>query len=149
MSDTIKITETDIDAVLGWTIIRAARQAGRVITIALKEHDLTPMEFGVLSQLAAADGGLTQAEVARAAEIRPQSAAPIIDDLSRRGLLRREGVRGRGRSGHLFLSDDGIALLTEAFPDVRATNALFAVGASQALVNDQLLAFLSRSRQTQ
>ncbi|NQW90323.1 winged helix-turn-helix transcriptional regulator [Curtobacterium sp. VKM Ac-2861] len=149
MSDTIKITEADIDAVVGWTVIRAARQAGRIVAMALKEHGLTPVEFGVLSQLAAANGELTQAEVARAAEIRAQSVAPIIDGLDGRGLIRREGVRGRGRSGRLFLSEDGAALLNKAFPDVLATNELFVDGDSQTLVNDQLLAFLSRSRQTE
>jgi DNA-binding MarR family transcriptional regulator len=147
--DDKKITTADIEAVVGWTVIRAARQAGRILTVALRRHNLTPVEFGILSQLAASDGELTQAEVARAAEIRPQSAAPIVDGLSERGLLRREGARGRGRSGRLVLSDTGARLLAEAFPDVRATNDIFAgtTGAEET-VNTDLLRFLSKARAT-
>lgn len=137
----------DIEGVVAWTVIRAARQAARLLTAALKSHGLTPVEFGVLAQLAAADGAMTQAEVARLTEIRPQSVSPVIDDLDRRGLLVREGVRGRGRSGRLVLTADGDALLAAAFPDVTETSGAFAEDASGVdAVNGELLTFLSRSR---
>ena len=147
MPDGTVITAADIDAVVGWTVIRAARRAARLLMLTLKDHELTPVEFGVLAQLAAADGELTQAEVARAVEVRPQSVAPVIDGLSSRGLLRREGVRGRGRSGRLVLSDSGAALLRAAFPDVLATNPAFGLpGTVQARpVNEALLHFLAQN----
>lgn len=148
MPDVLEITAGDVDAVVGWTVIRAARQAARLLALTLKPHELTPVEFGVLAQLAAAHGELTQAEVARAVEIRPQSVAPIIDGLSDRGLLRREGSRGRGRSGRLLLSAAGSAVLLAAFPDVLATNAAFASPEADDpnTVNEALLSFLSRHR---
>lgn len=148
MPDGLEITADDVDAVLGWTVIRAARQAARLLALTLKLHELTPVEFGVLAQLAAAQGELTQAEVARAVEIRPQSVAPIIDGLSARGLLHREGTRGRGRSGRLLLSDAGAAVLLAAFPDVLATNAAFAEPDAEdaSTVNEALLNFLTRNR---
>ena len=141
------ITAADIDAVVGWTVIRAARRAARLLALTLKDHGLTPVEFGVLAQLAAARGELTQAEVARAVEVRPQSVAPVIDGLSSRGLLRREGARGRGRSGRLVLSDAGAALLRAAYPDVLATNPAFAGPAPDQAgsVNEALLHFLARN----
>lgn len=147
MPDRPVITAADIDAVVGWTVIRAARRAARLLALTLKDHELTPVEFGVLAQLAAARGELTQAEVARAVEVRPQSVAPVIDGLSSRGLLRREGARGRGRSGRLVLSDSGAALLGAAFPDVLATNPAFAgPGAGRTgPVNEALLHFLTRN----
>lgn len=147
MPDRPVITAADIDAVVGWTVIRAARRAARILALTLKNHDLTPVEFGVLAQLAAAHGELTQAEVARAVEVRPQSVAPVIDGLSRRGLLHREGARGRGRSGRLVLSDAGAALLRAAFPDVLATNPGFAPpGTGQSdPVNEALLHFLAQN----
>lgn len=151
MPDGLEITAADVDAVVGWTIIRAARQAARLLALTLKLHDLTPVEFGVLAQLAVARGQLTQAEVARAVEVRPQSVAPIIDGLSARGLLRREGARGRGRSGRLLLSTAGAAVLLAAFPDVLATNAAFTEpepdGAN--MVNEALLNFLTRNRHSE
>jgi DNA-binding MarR family transcriptional regulator len=147
MPDRAVITAADIDAVVGWTVIRAARRAARLLALTLKDHELTPVEFGVLAQLAAARGELTQAEVARAVEVRPQSVAPVIDGLSARGLLRREGARGRGRSGRLVLSDSGAALLEAAFPDVLATNPAFArpETAQSGPVNEALLYFLAQN----
>jgi DNA-binding MarR family transcriptional regulator len=147
MPDRPVLTAADIDAVVGWTVIRAARRAARLLALTLKDHELTPVEFGVLTQLAAAAGALTQAEVARAVEVRPQSVAPVIDALSSRGLLHREGARGRGRSGRLVLSDAGAALLRDAFPDVLATNPAFAGPGTGPTgpVNEALLHFLAQN----
>lgn len=147
MPDRPAFTAADIDAVVGWTVIRAARRAARLLAQTLQEHGLTPVEFGVLAQLAAARGELTQAEVARAVEVRPQSVAPVIDGLDARGLLRREGARGRGRSGRLVLSETGAARLAAAFPDVLATNPAFArPGTGPAgPVNEALLHFLAQN----
>ena len=148
MAELSRITTADVDSVVGWTVIRAAREAKRVLTSVLRKHNLTPVEFGVLAQLAAAHGTLTQADVARLTEIRPQSVAPIIDGLSDRNLLTREGVRGRGRSGRLTLTVDGAQVLGAAFPDVVATNQAFAATPTgMTIVNDELLTFLSRSKE--
>lgn len=148
MPDRLEITSDDVDAVVGWTVIRSARRAARLLALTLKLHELTPVEFGVLAQLAAAQGELTQAEVARAVEIRPQSVAPVIDGLTARGLLDREGTRGRGRSGRLLLSAAGAAVLMAAFPDVLATNAAFADSEAEDAdtLNKALLNFLTRTR---
>ncbi len=147
MPDRLEITSDDVDAVVGWTVIRAARRAARLLGAALAPHSLTPVEFGVLVQLAAARGELTQAEVARAVEIRPQSVAPVIEGLNGRGLLNREGERGRGRSGRLLLSDAGSDLLQAALPALLATNPAFQGGAENpAAVNRALLAFLEQEQ---
>jgi DNA-binding MarR family transcriptional regulator len=150
MQNEAVFTEKDLEAVIGWTVIRAARQSTRLLAATLKVHDLSPVEFGVLAQVAVARTGLTQAEVARAAEIRPQSAAPVIASLEERALLRREGVRGRGRAGRLLLTENGSKLLSAAFPDVLTTNVTIAgEPASATTVNGALLQFLETTRDTQ
>ncbi|RFA17559.1 hypothetical protein B7R25_17510, partial [Subtercola boreus] len=79
MPDRVPITTADIDAVIGWTVIRAARRATRLFATSLAPHGLTPVEFGVLVQLDAANEKSSPADIARAVEMRPQSVAPTID----------------------------------------------------------------------
>lgn len=143
MPDRVPITTLDIDAVIGWTVIRASRRATRLLATSLAPHGLTPVEFGVLVQLDAADGKLSQADVARAVEMRPQSVAPTIDALTQRGFVIREGIRGRGRSGHLRLSTAGSSVIDAAMGDVLDTNAAFTSGETPPPnLNAALLSFL-------
>nr|WP_252727997.1 MarR family transcriptional regulator [Curtobacterium sp. WW7] len=85
---------------------------------------LTPVEFGVLVQLAAADG-LSQADLARAVGVRPQSMTPLVSGLDDRGLLDRGAERGRGRLSRIRLTAAGRDLLGRAYPVVRASNRWF------------------------
>ncbi|MEV9407507.1 MarR family transcriptional regulator, partial [Klebsiella pneumoniae] len=68
----------DIDDIPAWAVIRAARELARRLTAELAPVDLTPVEFGVLAQLAASDG-MSQADLARAVGVRPQSMTTLID----------------------------------------------------------------------
>ncbi|RFA17634.1 MarR family winged helix-turn-helix transcriptional regulator, partial [Subtercola boreus] len=138
-----QFTTADIDAVIGWTVIRAARRATRLLAAALTEHSLTPVEFGVLVQLAAADEELSQADIARAVEMRPQSVAPTIDALITRGYLTREGPRGSGRTSRLKLAPAGNSVVEASFQNVSATNAAFTNDAAPTMaLNSALLTFL-------
>ncbi|MEK6310571.1 MULTISPECIES: MarR family transcriptional regulator [Curtobacterium] len=118
-------TRDDVDAIAAWTVIRAARTLARRLGDVLAPLGLTPVEFGALVQLAAG-GQLTQAELARAVGIRPQSATTLVAALADRGLLDRGSERGRGRPSRITLTSAGRALLAEAFPAVRASNSWFA-----------------------
>jgi DNA-binding MarR family transcriptional regulator len=118
-------TREDVDAIAAWTVIRAARTLARRLGDVLAPLELTPVEFGALVQLAAG-GQLTQAELARAVGIRPQSATTLVATLADRGLLDRGPERGRGRPSRITLTSAGRALLAEAFPAVHASNSWFA-----------------------
>lgn len=74
MQEDSRVDPQAIDDVVAWTVIRAARSAGRMMTAVLRPYGLTPVEFGVLAQLAA-HGSLPQAAIARAVEVRPGSMA--------------------------------------------------------------------------
>lgn len=117
-------TRDDVDAIAAWTVIRAARELARRLGSALEPLALTPVEFGVLVQLAASER-LTQAELARAVGVRPQSITALVTALGDRGLLDRGGERGRGRPSRITLTPEGRELLSRAYPVVRASNAWF------------------------
>lgn len=114
----------DVDAVAAWTVIRAGRELARRLANELESMDLTPVEFGVLVQLATAEE-LSQAELARAVGVRPQSMTALVGALGARGLLVRGAEPGRGRLSRLTLTQAGRELLSRAFPVVLASNAWF------------------------
>lgn len=118
------VTREEIDAITAWTVVRAAREIARRLGDALAPLQLTPVEFGALSQLAAADG-LSQADLARAVGIRPQSVTPLLASLTTRGLIERRTAPGRGRHSRLGLTAQGSALLAEAWPVVAASEEWF------------------------
>ncbi|MCS5524334.1 MarR family winged helix-turn-helix transcriptional regulator [Curtobacterium flaccumfaciens pv. oortii] len=118
----------DVDGIVAWTVIRAARTLSRRLAAELAPFGLTPVEFGALIQLAAA-GELSQADLARAVGVRPQSMTTLVGGLSTRGLVERGAAPGRGRASRMRLTDQGEALLARAHPIVRASNAWFGDGA--------------------
>jgi DNA-binding MarR family transcriptional regulator len=115
-------TEGDVDAVLVWTAIRVGRRLERMVTDRLAGHGLTPVQFGVLVYLGARPG-MNQSEVARAVQIRPQSAREVVTAMIDRGLLHRSGPEGRGRRSAMQLTEDGHALLARTWPVVAGIDA--------------------------
>lgn len=114
----------DIDDIPAWAVIRAARELARRLTAELAPVDLTPVEFGVLAQLAASDG-MSQADLARAVGVRPQSMTTLIDGLAGRNLLQRHTLPGRGRVSRFTLTGSGERLLAEAWPLVTGSERWF------------------------
>lgn len=145
MPDRFSPTRDDVDAIAAWSVIRAARVLARRLADVLAPLGLTPVEFGVLVQLAATEepddtgttddpaavsvgtpaAGLAQADLARAVGVRPQSMTALVATLTDRGLIDRGAERGRGRRSRIVLTDDGRTVLAQAFPVVLASNAWF------------------------
>lgn len=136
---------TGLDSVLGWNAVKVARIIGSQITAGMAEHDVSLVQFGVLSCLA--DGAqLTSAEIARAVFVRPQSMADVLDGMERRGLVRRVGVRARGRKNPAAITPAGQAALDAAQAVALATNDLSSFGldaAQSAQLNELLLTVIS------
>ncbi|RFA13263.1 hypothetical protein B7R21_08600 [Subtercola boreus] len=124
MAAEFSVSRDDIDDVAAWTVIRAARQLARMLALELAPMELSPVEFGVLAQLADSDG-LSQAELARSVGVRPQSMTALCAALESRGLLARGPDRGRGRLSRIRLTEEGRALLARAYPRVLASNDWF------------------------
>lgn len=124
MSVLPSLSHDDLDAVAAWTVIRAARELARRLGVELGALGISPVEFGVLAQLAAADG-LSQADLARAVGVRPQSMTGLVAGLTARDLIGRGADPGRGRHSRIGLTDAGRALLAKAWPVVLASNDWF------------------------
>jgi len=125
------VTHDDIDSIAAWTVIRAARELARRLETELDPLGLSPVEFGLLAQLAAGDG-LSQADLARAVGVRPQSVTPLVVGLTGRSLIARGVDGGRGRHSRIRLTDEGRALLADAWPVVTASNAWFGAESARA-----------------
>lgn len=98
-----------------WDLVQTARIAERRFAEVFAEFGLTPAQYGVLASLADGDD-LSQAELARAILVRPQSLAAVVDTLVAAGLVVREGPPGRGRRKSHALSDRGSRAVAEARP---------------------------------
>ena len=89
-----------------WALVRAAHLAERAYTEVFARDGLSPAQYGVLACLADGDD-LSQADLARAVFVRPQSMARLITDMVRAGLVTRTGQGGRGRRIGLSLTERG------------------------------------------
>jgi len=117
------LTEAELDEVLTWNMVRAARFLGQRLSEQLADQQLHPVQFGVLAQLDIA-GAMSQADLARAVQLRPQSVAPLLDGLERRGLLARTGDRIRGRRNPVQITAEGRAALQAAWAVATSSNDL-------------------------
>lgn len=133
-------SQEDLDSILTWNLVRAARLAARRLDERLAEHDLNPVTFGVLAHLAITSP-MTQADLARAVLIRPQSIATVLDGLEDRGLTSRADRRARGRRNPVLLTETGRTTLDKVWDTVIATNDLSddGFGPNQAMELNRLL----------
>ncbi|MFE9581528.1 MarR family winged helix-turn-helix transcriptional regulator [Nocardia sp. NPDC006044] len=99
-------TSDRLDSLPAWTLVRAYHAVAHGFTELFEQHGLTPVQFGVLAQLAAGPD-LLQSELARRVLVRPQSMAAVITQLVQRGLLERRGEGGRGRPVPIRLTAAG------------------------------------------
>lgn len=127
MSEHQNLTTEDLDGVLTWSVVRVARFTGQRLAERLAAHGLNPIHFGVLAYLAIAPE-MTQADLARAVLVRPQSIAPLVDGLEDRGLIRRSSDRARGRRNPVQITDDGRRVLGAVWDIALSANDLSDAG---------------------
>jgi DNA-binding MarR family transcriptional regulator len=125
-----------------WTLVQTAHLAARAYSELFAAHGLTPAQFGVLACLADGDD-LSQADVARAVLVRPQSMARLVTDLVAAGLVARTGEGGRGRRTGLVLTQHGRAALDRARPAAYAFDQPQRLGLTSTEA-DELLRLLAR-----
>ncbi|WP_432497737.1 MarR family winged helix-turn-helix transcriptional regulator [Kineococcus gypseus] len=134
------LTEDDIDALVSWSLIRAAHRVERRLTEVFADHGLSPVQFGVLCHLAAGTSP-TQAQLARAVLVRPQSLSGVLDGLVERGLVGRRTERAKGRRNPLALTSAGHDLLAVVWPAVREADGpgRLGLGAAEAAELNRVL----------
>ncbi|TDU87898.1 DNA-binding MarR family transcriptional regulator [Kribbella voronezhensis] len=140
-------SEDELARLPAWTLVQAYHAVAQGFHALFSEHRLTPVQFGVLAQLAVSPG-LTQAELARRVLIRPQSMGELIGSLVDRGLLVRGGPGGKGRPVPVSLTEQGRSALEQAGTAVRAFNDSAALGltAKEGSQLNELLHKVIRSR---
>ncbi|WP_167582788.1 MarR family winged helix-turn-helix transcriptional regulator [Kineococcus rubinsiae] len=131
MDDHEALTEAELDEVVTWNVVRVARFLGQRLSERLAPQELHPVHFGVLAQLDIT-GQMSQADLARAVLLRPQSIAPLLDGLERRGLLQRTGARVRGRRNPVQITDEGRHALQMAWAVATSSNDLKDAGLTTA-----------------
>lgn len=103
----------------------------RAMRVRLSQCSLSVQEYTTLSVLAGRPG-LSNAQLARRALVRPQSMIEILAKLERRQLVRREADPGHALILRAMLTEDGAELLARAEPEIAAieTEALAGVSAA-------------------
>lgn len=110
-----------------WDLVQTAHLATRRFTEVFAEAGLTPAQYGVLASLADGDD-LSQADLARAVLVRPQSMGRLVTDMVAHGLVERAGPGGRGRRTGLEITPEGRKALDRARPAAYALNTPAALG---------------------
>jgi DNA-binding MarR family transcriptional regulator len=112
---------------------QAAHYAERAVDDAVRDHDITAAQLGVLNRLAR-HPGLSGAELARELLCTPQAAQLAIASLERRGLVRRKPDPNHGRTVRNSLTAKGRRVVERSLADAY-------------LVQDGLLSVLTAEEQ--
>jgi DNA-binding MarR family transcriptional regulator len=131
-----------LDGLLGYHLRRAQLRAFAAFGRRLKPTGLTPTLFGVLAIIEARPG-IGQGEVADALGADRSTMVRLVDQLERRGLVRRDPHPGDRRTVLPALTAEGRALLERATPLVHASEDEFA-GALSSDEREQLADYLRR-----
>ena len=127
---------------VGYALRRAQLSTVTAFVGALKEVDLRPTQFAVLT-IIKENPGVRQTEVCAALGIQKANFVPLLNELQRRGFaVRKTGVSDR-RSSALHLTEQGNAILERA----RALHDSHEAGLAARLGTrgrDQLLGLLNR-----
>jgi DNA-binding MarR family transcriptional regulator len=114
-----------LDGLLGYHLRRAQLRAFGAFARHLKETGLTPTLYGVLATIEARPG-IGQGEVADALGADRSTMVRLVDQLERRGLVRRDPHPDDRRTVLPALTAEGRALLERATPLVHASEDAFA-----------------------
>ncbi len=112
-------------------IVHTARLADRAFTAAFAQHGLAAGQFGVLASVNDAPG-ITQAQIARRLNVRPQSVARPVDQLIHDGLICSDAPVGQGGATPLHITETGRDRLDQAWPTVITINHPDALGLGDA-----------------
>ena len=111
-----------VEGHIGFLLVQAWHTFSAAMDTALRPHDLTSPQYGVLSVLAR-DPGLSGADLARALCTTPQAANEVLATLERKRMIERRPHPTHGRILQATLTDEGQRQLQSADPAVRALEA--------------------------
>lgn len=106
------------------SLVHATRRLGAEAEPGLRKAGTSSLEYAVLSQIVLAPGS-TPAELGRLSGLTPQHLAGILARLEPRGLVSRQGQRGRGRATRVDITAAGMALLEAGWPVIADTGLAY------------------------
>jgi DNA-binding MarR family transcriptional regulator len=114
-----------LEDLIGYHLRRAQVALFQHFAATVGAAQITPGQFGVLV-VVGANPGLSQSRLGAALGIDRSTVVGVIDELERRGLVRREAAPNDRRSHALLLSDKGTETLRRLEDAVRAHETEFA-----------------------
>ena len=136
--------ELRLEETIGFLLSDASRTMTRTFSARIAEHGVGMGIFQFLRILWEEDG-LSQSELASRTRMRGPSVANAINDLERRGLVKRLADRADGRKVRVLLTPQGRRLYDLVMPDIAVTNQSMLAGFSTA-EQETLKAMLRRVR---
>ncbi|KEO81827.1 MarR family winged helix-turn-helix transcriptional regulator [Tumebacillus flagellatus] len=104
-----------MDTPIGFLISQTFRKITQLLTMRLREHDITPEQWSVLFRVCETDG-LNQKELAmRAAKDQPTTAR-ILDALGKKGLIEKQPSPTDRRAFLVHATAKGQALMERTIP---------------------------------
>jgi len=111
----------------GYLLWQAANLWQRQMRAVLAPHNITPVQFLLLSGLheLAGAGPVKQADLARHCNTDPMMTSQVVRTLEKAGLVRRASHDGDGRAVALVLTESGATLMDRAAADMREADSRF------------------------
>lgn len=121
-------TTAEILALNAWiALARASNSVGSVVHGPVAAAGLTVTQFGVLESLLHL-GPLVQCDLASKLLTSPGNVVMVLDNLAKRGLVRREPHPSDRRATMVVLTDEGRELIARLFPEhARTVTQAFSV----------------------
>jgi len=107
------------NAAIGFVLWRVVHRFQRDIDRALLPLDLTHLQFTILALLAWSNRSgepVTQAELARSADIEPMQISQVLKALEMKGLIERRASASNARAKVSDITEAGLAALGKAMP---------------------------------
>ena len=108
-----KVDTGFLETLLGYNARRAALTIIDLFLERMAIYQLRPVDFSVLS-LVAHNPGITSRQLCTTLGIQPPNLVGLVGALEKRALIRRERHQADGRAVSLYLTTDGLALLSSA-----------------------------------
>ena len=108
-----KVDTGFLETLLGYNARRAALTIIELFLERMAIYQLRPVDFSVLS-LVAHNPGITSRQLCTTLGIQPPNLVGLVGALEKRSLIRRERHQADGRAVSLYLTTDGLALLSSA-----------------------------------
>ncbi|GGG19375.1 MarR family winged helix-turn-helix transcriptional regulator [Paenibacillus abyssi] len=103
------------DESIGFMISNIGRKLSQKLTLRFQAYDITSEQWSVLNKLTLKDG-ISQRELSERSEKDPANVTRILDQLERKGCIRRENNPEDRRSFLIFVTENGKKLNEQLAP---------------------------------